>query len=793
MSEKTLNFSNQAKWIWPEGKGQVNQYVQFRHEFSLNSVGKPATFSISCEGNFAAYINGQFVATGQFGDYPESPTFSHVDVTKFMKKGKNAISVMGYHAGIETFYQICSQPSVIFALTADEDTICSGEDTRYRLETGYLSGEVARITGQMGFVFEYDARKNDAWQDVDYVWGNEWKPVTDGDVVDRPLPVERPLPMLELKKSPAMKIAARGRFKRENQGDDQTVAELMQSDYLSAARVEDIFKDVPPGSEVIDRPVEIHGEMLQEQGVYFVVDLHREECGFISLDVEAPEGTVIDIAVGEHLEDMRVRASVYTRNFASRYIAGQGRQHFVHYNNRYAGRYVQLHISPTSGPVKINYAGLIPSEYPIEPRGAFTSPDSLMNKIHEVATRTLHLCMHEHYEDCPWREQALYANDSRNQALAGYYTFGEYDFPRVCFDLLGKSIREDNYLTLTAPSNAVEFAIPSFTMTWFLAMSDLLRFSGQTEFAKGYLPQIQQMLDSYIATTIDGLLPCPQGKGYWHFYDWADGLAGNDINGWKVIDYTRFDAMLNLFFVLALQAAGQTYSVLGNNELAEKYSRQADLTGKAVEDKFWIASQQAYQSYLGDDRVDNHFCEHVQSLAILAGICDDRKKALLRQKLATQDNGLIATTLSQSFYKYEALCGDVENYGSWVFENIHTLWSYMLFNGATSFWETIKGHADFGEAGSLCHGWSAIPIYFYQAYLLGVKPLENGFKKFSIAPVTNIIDKASGTVMTPSGPIKVDWKNVGEKTLVQVSYPGELEPVKIEYGNQNFEWTFNKE
>lgn len=36
--------------------------------------------------------------------------------------------------------------------------------------------------------------------------------------------------------------------------------------------------------------------------------------------------------------------------------------------------------------------------------------------------------MHEHYEDYPWREQALYAFDSRNQALYGYYAFGNYDF-----------------------------------------------------------------------------------------------------------------------------------------------------------------------------------------------------------------------------------------------------------------------------------------------------------------------------------------------------------------------------
>jgi hypothetical protein len=36
----------------------------------------------------------------------------------------------------------------------------------------------------------------------------------------------------------------------------------------------------------------------------------------------------------------------------------------------------------------------------------------------------------------------------------------------------------------------------------------------------------------------------------------------------------------------------------------------------------------------------------------------------------------------------------------------------MLSCGATTFWETILGAEDFNGAGSLCHGWSAIPVYW---------------------------------------------------------------------------------
>ena len=40
----------------------------------------------------------------------------------------------------------------------------------------------------------------------------------------------------------------------------------------------------------------------------------------------------------------------------------------------------------------------------------------------------------------------------------------------------------------------------------------------------------------------------------------------------------------------------------------------------------------------------------------------------------------------------------------------------MLDNGATATWETIDGAKAFENAGSLCHGWTAIPIIYYHRY-----------------------------------------------------------------------------
>lgn len=154
-----------------------------------------------------------------------------------------------------------------------------------------------------------------------------------------------------------------------------------------------------------------------------------------------PEPARILIGFGEHLDDLRARTSVGGRQFAAVYEARAGRQTFTHALKRAGCRYVQLHIYAHAA--TLYYAGVCPTVYPVDYRPAFHCADALHNRIFEVSRRTLELCMHEHYEDCPWREQALYAMDSRNQMLCGYYVFQNKEFAASSLRLLALGQRED--------------------------------------------------------------------------------------------------------------------------------------------------------------------------------------------------------------------------------------------------------------------------------------------------------------------------------------------------------------
>jgi hypothetical protein len=159
-----------------------------------------------------------------------------------------------------------------------------------------------------------------------------------------------------------------------------------------------------------------------------------------------------------------------------------------------------------------------------------------------------------------------------------------------------------------------------------------------------------------------------------------------------------------------------------------------------------------------DTSVAAHYAELTQALALVAGIVPEADAAALRAKLADPDNGMVACTLSHTLYKYEALLQDTAQYGACVMADISRQWGLMLQHGATSFWETIDGADAFGKAGSLCHGWSAVPLYVYYAYVLGIKPTEPGFAKYTVLPQPCGLRSARGRVPMPGGFIDISWE-----------------------------------
>lgn len=680
-------------WIWTTDSAEaVNAYAEFRQDFSSGSG--PIILKLSVTDEYAVFVNGEFVACGQYDDYPKLKCYDTLDLRDFCRNENNTLLIKVYCQGSDSAQCIADTPKLWYQLETEYDILESSSETLCRSINAYDQGECEILSPQLSFTFHYDARQENTlpWQQA---------------VVLDCKPELYPRPIKKLTVHPPMpsKLRNQGVF-LSDPACLPTPADRIYTDLTAPRYPWDMIRYTPPARThkvYADPPLPLPGKYTVEpqtgyDGTYVIVDLGRELAGFVHLELDAAPGTVFDIAYGEHLEDGRVRAKINNRHFAFSYTASTGRQSFTHWYKRFAGRYLELHARTKEAFTLYNLT-LQEQEYPLTtlPRPSCLT-DPLTQRIYDVSVDTLKLCMHEHYEDCPWREQAMYAMDSRNQALAGFYAFGEYDYPKACWQLYEPGLRSDGMFPLTVPS-ANPKTIPSFNLAWVIACGEWVRYSG--EGSTIFTATMEKVLDAFSERLDDGILTTFDSPQYWNYFEWADGLSGNNGKA----DAIQKSAALTLFYYAALQAYDRITP-------SGRYALQAEAVRNHFHATFWDDNASAYRTFSDNQ----HFTELVQALALWCELVPESSAPGLRRTLADPQNGWVKTTLSHYIYKIDALMQEPDIYYPVIHQQILDQWGQMLFSGATTFWETMDGGDGFSKAGSLCHGWSAIPVYFWHKY-----------------------------------------------------------------------------
>ncbi len=808
MEQEVRAFGKETLPVWEaSGKAGVNSYVEFVQEFEVEGEGA-VSLRLGCDSRAAVYVNETLVGLALFDGTQTICTYETFDLgapgEDVLVKGTNVLRVVVYYQGQVSNHYTPRRPELIFQVEQSKSNIatedvrgkaddhahgssmadsiavqgsstaanilaCSGLHTRSRILESYQQG--AAPTNQMGFNWSYDAGKE--LPDIAPVKVYE----ADSAGHYRAREIKRQVLM---DRAPA-KLIAQGLFKPDESG-------RMERDFLSSRNYEEIFAETQLRTTRLDEKIcssmktaaeklaQVSGQKQEKEPLYdrttrisepyyLLFDLGEESTGLLDLEFTAPAGTLLKISWGEHLEALRTRSHIGFRTFQSTYVCKEGYQHFIHYFNRLGLRYLELHVYPAeermdaSGDIPAaeaqgqaktaeiiwHYAGIRPLMYPVAELGGFSCKDALHQKIYDTAVRTLWLCMHEHYEDCPWREQALYSMDSLNQTLCGYYCFGEWEFARGSLRILGESMEEDGFLQISPPGS-MDITIPYFSFQWVLALRDYLYFTKDRQFVEEMWIYVERLVHKRLETLEDGLLPVPLGEKYWHFYEWSDGLDGLVEQGCKGLPADaprRVDAPFQLTFILMLQAVCDMAGLLQKEELQQQLKETIGQMQVATHILFFSKERDAYLTY-ADERDGQWYLreeapkELVQAWAVLAGIVPGEKEAPLLETLAK--NRYQGATLSMLRFKYEALLTRPEQYAEVVFDDIAARWGKMLYQGATSFWETEEGASDFGHAGSLCHGWSAMPVYFYYAYGAGIHLTKEGMKRFPITYRTGLYE-----------------------------------------------------
>ncbi len=641
----------QAKWIWAHTEDRADEFVRFSQTF--RSAGKSVSVDISCDSNYELYVNGKLAAFGQFSDYPYYKVFDRVDITKYCKEGENQIQLLVWYFGNVSFTYYKGLPGVIFEVCEEGAVVAaSGKETLCRVANDYISGREKLITEQLGFSYTYDTNGYDGCYENSF-----------------------------------------------------------------------IAMDYAPSIEVSGRPQELHERPLKktvlkpfaeavlvdsEKQIY---DIGEETVGHLGIRFRAEKGAKITVAYGEHLvldEDGSevVPQIIKTRDFSVELIANGEWFTFANYMRRLGGRYFQI-ISESK--VEIEYIGLYPVEYPVNVL-PFDAGNPLRQRIYDVAVRTLHLCMYEHYEDCPWREQALYGVDSRNQMLCCYDAFEEYEFAKASLMLFGLDRRDDNLTHICSPSE-YELVIPYFSLVYPMQMKEYVERSGDLALAERFYERMQALVKTFTYRMENGLVPnfYEDLKIYWNFYEWNPTLEGRP----RLEQEKSFEIVLNAQLSMSLQCMAWFAEKLGKSEDAKQYSFEVTNLNENIHRTFYSEKQGLYLT-----QAEKESCSELgNAYAVLCGAAPTAVAEKVCEVLAS-DNDLIEATLSMKAFKYDALLKiNEEKYAKQILNELDKNYAYMLNQGATSFWETLKGAEDFHNAGSLCHGWSAIPIIYYRRLL----------------------------------------------------------------------------
>lgn len=603
--------------------------------------GKGAICQISCDGDYTLFINGTCVSFGQYGDYEHYKIYDEIDITRYLTVGKNHFSVVCHHTGKDFQRYKKYKAGLIYQVTEGEEiTLVSDESTLVRQSNTFENRRAKQISSQLGFSYKYDSTKEDLW----------------------------------------------------------TQGQLFGFENATAIEKNCTFYKRPiPKHNLLEMAL---GKVAFEGQDYIVYDLGKEYVGLFSVELECDEPTDITFAYGEHLENDRVVRIMGDRDFSIEYRAKAGVNNHTSYMLRFACRYIEIQ---TQGKVKVNKIGIIPQVYPVK-RVIKNLPSKALNSIYDICLNTLELCMMEHYVDCPWREQCLYAFDSRNQMLCGYYGFegGNYEYARANLLLMSKDKRDDELLSICFPSGT-DLTIPSFSLYYILSVVEYTTHSGDLTLARQVNHKLRLILNAIIGNMKKDLACRFEGELHWNFYDWSKGNEGTIFKS----ENRQPDPMLSMLLIMALNSYERLCQICGFDF---GYSYIADKIAKAVKKSYFDKDKGLWFI----DKVGGLYTELLNAFAVSFGVStgDEAEKICNALSLGT----LLPSSLSTKCFKYDALIKTNKDlYKDYILSDIEKTYGPMIETGTV--WETSEGKSSFGGAGSLCHGWSSIPIYYFNLLL----------------------------------------------------------------------------
>ena len=717
-------------WITEKSRdASNNQTYYFKKDFDLKAV-KKAIIEISAQARYKLFINDSYVCCGPCKGSREKTFFDTVEVTKYLKVGKNQIfvevlqlastDVEGKMSPIEGVLRVgpallcCELNCGSVCVKTDESWLCAKVEGIKHISASSCYSAATREIVDLKTIenMDFDNAVKQCGisngEEDHYWWGS----------TNRLFLFERPIPMLDFKDKTDI-ISFDGEF--------------FESKYLTFGFPR--FKVSGKGK----------------------IRLYYFEC-FTEI-----QGKTNNVRTDRTLDFTKEMYDELT-------VDGE-----FTYEPFWFRCFRFINVEKT-GDVSIKLDSFLEVNYPMDVRQDYDFGRNDDNKLWEISVRTLQRCMHESYEDCPFYEQLQYAMDTSVQMLFNYQLTDDDLLARKAMDDFAAAQLSNGLMPSRTPSVG-EQHIPTFQFYFiFMVYAHYIRF-GDKALVRKHLRAMDGVIEWFSQhMTEDGLVG--QSK-YWNFVDWAKPwgyVEGKNDGGVPVNIDEGIIGIYNPMMAYFLQCAAKLNVICGRKDVAKEYLDKANSIKRNVEKYFYDKKKGLY----ADDLNHSRYSQHMQTWCVLSGVCKGDKARKIMENCQELE---AKSTYAFAYFYFRAL----EAVGLYEkTEEMMESYRNLLKLDCTTVPETPE------YSRSDCHAWGALAIYEFSATVLGVRTYDINEKSVLVKPYIKDRNYAKGTVSTIGGNITVEWKKHDEAFEITVCGSDKTKKVIVMPNGDTYETTNKK-
>jgi alpha-L-rhamnosidase len=449
--------------------------------------------------------------------------------------------------------------------------------------------------------------------------------------------------------------------------------------------------------------IKSHNEIVVNGNGDLRFDFGQVSAGWLEFDSD-DLGDSVSMSISEYNEPAVV--NIHTEHHFKTAVATQdGRTYRLQLNKLwYEGvRFGWIHVKAHKKQWHIKNLRLVCQIKPTNYQGSFSSSDPELTKIWYTGAYTVKLNLLKDYFGAILMDRSdrhSWTGDAFPAQAAAMVAFGNFDF-----------VKKNLHNTANLSND-----IASYALYWVLSLVDYVNYTGDTQLAATFLENASRKLD--LAYAHFGQSPKIA------FYGWDERLGAGFEN--------PNDEAQHAYAMLSIRAwteFSQLMRSMGKVKEADKYAAYAaEKIQSARKESSWL---NGYGIHAAADAINTGLTSRAENNSLFIKNFTDRVNRL---SYSSFNEWFIISAMAKAEHHDEAIGAIKDNWGG-----------QLRYGGTTFFevyrpqWNTILNTNDAppnNQAGytSFTHPWSSGIVKWLSEEVLGIKPLEPGFKTFAIIP-----------------------------------------------------------